>query len=39
MLKKVETEDVLKGSDKLVKKLDVISAVIFTLIDVKDESG
>ena len=33
-----ETEDVMKELDELVHKLDVIAAVIFTLIDVKGES-
>ena len=37
MFKKAETEDLVKGLDKFVQKLDVVAAVIFTLIDVKGE--
>ena len=35
--KKAETEDVVKGLDGFVHKLDVVAAAIFTLIDVKGE--
>ena len=38
-LKKAETEDVMKALDELAQKLDVIAAVILTLIDVKGDSG
>ena len=34
-LKKAETEDLVKGFDELAQKLEVVAAVIFTLIDVK----
>ena len=37
-LKKAETEDLVNGLDELAQNHDVIAAVIFTLIDVKDES-
>ena len=33
-----EAEDLMKGLDELAQKLDVVVAVIFTLIDVKSES-
>ena len=35
---KTETKDLVKGLDEFVQKLDVVAAVIFTLIDVKGES-
>ena len=35
---KVETEEGLKALDECAKKLDVVAAAIFTLIDVKGES-
>ena len=38
MVKKAETEDLVKRLDKLAHKLDVVAAVFFTLIDVKGES-
>ena len=37
--KKVKTEDLVKGLDEFTQKLDVLAAVILTLIDVKSESG
>ena len=39
--KKTETEDLMKGLDEFTQKLNVVAAVIFTLIDVKvkGESG
>ena len=37
-LKEAETEDLVKVLE-LFQKLDVIAAIIFTLFDVKDESG
>ena len=36
--KKAETEDLLKGLDEFSQKLDVVNAVIFTVINVKCES-
>ena len=36
--KKPKTEDLVKGFDELTHKLDVVAAVIFTLIDDKGES-
>ena len=39
MVKKAETEDLVKWLYELAQKVDVIAAVIFTLIDVKGESG
>ena len=36
--KKAETEDVVKGLDEFAQRLDVVAAVIFTLIDIKGES-
>ena len=36
--KKDKTEDPVKGLDEFIQKLDVIATVIFTLIDVQDES-
>ena len=39
MVEEAETEDVMKGLDKLVHKLDVKAAVSFMLIDVKDKSA
>ena len=38
-LKKVETEDVINELVKLVQKLNVIAAVIFTSFHAKDEFG
>ena len=38
MVKKPEKEDLVKGLNKFSQKLDVVAAVIFTLIDVKGES-
>ena len=35
--KKAEIEDLVKDLDKFIQKLDVVAAVIFTLIDVKGE--
>ena len=35
--KKAETKDLIKGLDDFAQKLDVVAAVIFTLIDVKGE--
>ena len=37
--KMAETEDLVKGLDEVTQKLDVVTAVIFTLIDVEGESG
>ena len=37
-LKKAITEDLLKGLDEFAQKLDMVAAVIFTLIDVTGES-
>ena len=34
---KTETKDLVKGLDEFTQKLDVIAAVIFTLIDVISE--
>ena len=39
MVKKAEMEDLVKGLDKFAQKLDLVAAVIFTLIGVKDKSG
>ena len=36
--KKAKTEDIVKGLDKSVQKIDVITAVIFTVIEIKGES-
>ena len=36
--KRAETEDLVKGLGEFIQKLDVVSAVIFTLVDVKGES-
>ena len=38
-LQKAKTEDLVKGLDELSQNCDVVAAVIFTLIDVKHESG
>ena len=37
-LKKADTKDLVKGLDEFAQKLDVVAAIIFTLIDVKGES-
>ena len=36
--KKAKTEVLVKGLDEFVQKLDVVAAVVFTLIDVQGES-
>ena len=38
MIKQADTEGLGKGLDELPQKLDVVVAVIFTLIDVKGGS-
>ena len=36
--KKGKTENLVEGIEKFIKELDVVAAVIFSLIDVKGES-
>ena len=36
--KKAETENLVKGLDEFVQKIEVVADVIFTLIDVKGKS-
>ena len=36
--KKAKTEDLMKGIDEFIQNVHVVAAVIFTIIDIKDES-